>query len=329
MQRTRVLSLFIDTPTLKDAASSPSLAVSLPIRTSSSPHASVVLRYRSAMETPALSSPSSVVAPFRRAPCRRSDARRLPGDGAELVVRAVGDLLLEHEVAGRDGAEDDGGDELVADRGGEDVHLRGVGHVRLEALQGGGAGDGVLRHHAEEGHHREAAVLDLLHLHGGGVLAGGVEGEVAHHAGLAGGHEAADARSLEEAHHHDLDRDEGLDVPVAERGLASLPELGQTHGVREEDARGGVHRPAAVHELSLLEVGEGLGVLAEAQGVEAVVARHGTVEVRGGLGAGQPVLGTGGGLDGHAALRDGALRGGAERDGDVADGGHFTRRKNG
>ena len=59
---------FIDTPTLKDAASSPSLAVSLPTRTSSSPHASVVLRYRSAMETPALSSPSSVVAPLRRAP---------------------------------------------------------------------------------------------------------------------------------------------------------------------------------------------------------------------------------------------------------------------
>ena len=62
---------------------------------------------------------------------------------------------------------------------------------------------------------------------------------------------------------------EGLDVPVAERGFAGLPELGEADGVREEDARGGVHRPAAVHELSLLEVGERLGVRAEAEGVEA------------------------------------------------------------
>lgn len=58
--------------------------------------------------------------------------------------------------------------------------------------------------------------------------------------------------------------------------------------VGHEDARRAEHREAAVHELRLL-VPLQLGlVLAEAEGVEAVVAGQRAVEVVGQLGAGEP-----------------------------------------
>lgn len=54
---------------------------------------------------------------------------------------------------------------------------------------------------------------------------------------------------------------------------ASEPELGQAHGIGEEDANNGHHSPAAVVELTLLVPGELLGrALAEAERVEATVA---------------------------------------------------------
>lgn len=72
---------------------------------------------------------------------------------------------------------------------------------------------------------------------------------------------------------------------------ASLPELGQAHGVGEEDARHGGHGPAAVGELSLAVPLQGLGVGAQAQGVKAVVAgcKGRSTEVREGQCGGQCV----------------------------------------
>ena len=72
-----------------------------------------------------------------------------------------------------------------------------------------------------------------------------------------------------------------------------------------QPCRRGRHGPAAVHELSLDEPLEVLGVRAEVERVEAVVAREGAVEVsRGEAGApdGAGRLGDGANADGARAL---------------------------
>jgi len=157
-----------------------------------------------------------------------------------------------------------------------------------------------------------ARPFDLLHAHLRGVDPGGVEGEVEAEAGLALLIEATDAHRLEQAHDGDLDRDEGREVDAVVDG-ARLPELGKADEVGVGNAGNRHHRPAGVHELSLLEVREGLGVGAEAEGVEAEVAGHGAVEVLGRGGAGVPELtlsldnegGSAGGL-GSGGARHGA-----------------------
>ncbi len=53
---------------------------------------------------------------------------------------------------------------------------------------------------------------------------------------------------------------------------ASQPELGQANQVSEQDASDGSHSPAAVGQLSLTEPLQGLGVGAQAQGVEAAAS---------------------------------------------------------
>ena len=75
------------------------------------------------------------------------------------------------------------------------------------------------------------------------------------------------------------------------------------------DARDGHHRPAGVHELSLLVVLEALGVGAEAEGIEAEVTGEGAVEVSGRDGGVlEPALVRAGwGLDGWSGRARGAV----------------------
>ena len=143
---------------------------------------------------------------------------------------------------------------------------------------------------------------------------------------------------LEVGHDEDLDADddgEGEGDGVAEVGLGVLDgRLDPVHA-RHDLLRGGAgdaeHRPAAVHDLRLLEAGELRGLLAETEGVEAVVAGKGAIEVRRGLRAGHPdrahggLAGAVGGLGGDLAAGEGA---GAGHDGGGdGEGGHFLDEK--
>lgn len=185
----------------------------------------------------------------------------------------------------------------------------------LAEVGGGAVGsDGTLDEDAEHGDHREAAVLDLLHLEDGEVLGSGgdveevegtagvdgveageirggeltLEGDetvrgvnlaraVALHGGEDGNHQGAvDVGVFEEL---------GATGPALEEHLAGLSPhaAGDAESLGDDDAGDGEHGPASVDHLRdavLLD----LTVDAEAEGVEAVVTGEGAVEVGGHVG---------------------------------------------
>ena len=99
----------------------------------------------------------------------------------------------------------------------------------------------------------------------------------------------------------------GLDGSLASLvpdGDGSHTGVGQGGG--DEDTGNAGHGEASMDELGLAVVGEGLGVLAQAKGVEPEVADEGAVEVGGGRGAGAPGLAGGSGV--HDDLGAGSLR---------------------
>mmetsp|Transcript_18677 Transcript_18677/g.46492 ORF Transcript_18677/g.46492 Transcript_18677/m.46492 type:complete len:311 (+) Transcript_18677:131-1063(+) len=226
----------------------------------------------------------------------------------------------------------------------EDVDVAGVGDVGEEVVHGAGAGGDGLGEAPEDGHHGQAPVGDLLLLQlllPLGVLgvahlveeAGRVadvlvvpavvvleEGVLVHAAGVLHVVPAAD---LSPVHHGKHDPGElALAGPVLVRvgahpvGQVAHARAGQQLGHRH--ARHAQHRPAAVHQLGLHEPLQVLGVGAEAEGVEAVVAGEGAVEVGGGRAPGHP-HGAGGSLhSGHGTDADGGA--GLDRDATGADG---------
>ena len=145
--------------------------------------------------------------------------------------------------------------------------------------------------HAGEAEHGEAAVLDLLELHGGHVLlahAHRVELEVTGSAlALEGVEEGDSAENLEERDpEEDLAHGSGLDELVVESGhlgaASDLGERGVDGDVLEDGAGGGKHGNTAVLDLGLAEEAD-VTERGEAEGVEADVAGHGAVEGLGGL----------------------------------------------
>ena len=166
------------------------------------------------------------------------------------------------------GQEGDEGDGFAADGAREQVDGLRVGHVRLQALQRGETGDGVLGNHTEERNHREARVLHFLHALVRSIESSRVERERVQHAGFARLHETARARRLENAHRHDLEPDELLEVHTVIHGTG-FPPLRQTNRVGEQNTRRRRHGPAPVHELRLLQVRQRVRVRPESQRVKA------------------------------------------------------------
>ena len=164
---------------------------------------------------------------------------------------------------------------------GRHVAAEGVDDVVLERGDGAGAVHDSLDDDAHERDHGQATVLDLLERHGVAVHAHGVPRERLVDAGLAGGEPAADAAELEDAHDGELHREERVDGEVVLRGAGFVPRSADAEHLGGGDAGDGHHRPAGVHELSLLVVLQALGVGAEAEGVEAEVTGEGAVEVGG------------------------------------------------
>mmetsp|Transcript_1303 Transcript_1303/g.5658 ORF Transcript_1303/g.5658 Transcript_1303/m.5658 type:complete len:298 (+) Transcript_1303:483-1376(+) len=222
----------------------------------------------------------------------------------------------------------------------EDVVVAGVGEVGEEVVDGTGAGGDGLREATHDGNHGEAAVSDLLALellsllgvlgvaHGveealrvadvgvGVALVGTGEGILVHG---AGGLHVLPAADLGPVHHGHLHEEQGTGAepvavplagidPVGEVGHADLgEELGADHAGEAE------HRPAAVHELSLDEPLEVLGIRAEVEGIETVVAGEGAVEVSGRGGAGKPGgAGRGDRADAHGGASLGGNAAGAD-----------------
>mmetsp|Transcript_3624 Transcript_3624/g.9060 ORF Transcript_3624/g.9060 Transcript_3624/m.9060 type:complete len:236 (+) Transcript_3624:374-1081(+) len=187
-----------------------------------------------------------------------------------------------------------------------DVLAQGVRQVGLQVVQGGVAGHQRLHAEADEGGHGQAAVLDLVHGVLGGVQADGVEGEGVDEAGGAGLLEALVALGLQEAHHQEEDGELSNDGQVVLSAASLVPLDGHASQLSAQDADHGHHGPAAVGLLGLHEPLQPLGVLAQAQRVEAAVAGQSAVQVSGGLGIGQPQGARGGGLDLHRAARHGS-----------------------
>lgn len=123
--------------------------------------------------------------------------------------------------------------------------------------------------------------------------------------------------NLSPVHHEHLDNEKGVrvgDVAIEKGSLGPVREGTVDKGVANElrgcHARNAKHSPARVHELGLLVPLECRLVLAEVQGIETVVSRHGAVEVLGGGGAGEIVGASSGGRHGNHASA-GSARGDA------------------
>mmetsp|Transcript_34743 Transcript_34743/g.61953 ORF Transcript_34743/g.61953 Transcript_34743/m.61953 type:complete len:279 (-) Transcript_34743:85-921(-) len=197
----------------------------------------------------------------------------------------------------------------VGGPGGRDVLGQGIHGVLAQA---------GLSEEAQHGHHGEASVLDLLqlqlvhvalgHAHGvegaagvagGGALEGALQAQEG--AGLslgAGVLEVHDALGLHPAHQQQLSHQQSAETDggALDGDLTGLiphrhvqgTDVSQQGGDQDTGDTG--HGKSAVHQLSLDVVGQGGGVLAQAQGVEAKVAGQRPSQVRRGSGAGQPQL---------------------------------------
>ena len=183
---------------------------------------------------------------------------------------------------------------------------------------GGGAlsGGETLDEHAEHGDHREAAVLDLLHLEDSEVLGGGSNVEEVEGSTGVDGVEALEVRALEltlegnkaggslglagavaldggEESNLDAREQDGVLEDLGAASLAIKEHLaglgphatGDVERLGDDNAGDGKHGPASVDHLSRAVLGN-LAVNAEAEGVETVVTGEGTVEVRGHVGGG-------------------------------------------
>mmetsp|Transcript_18559 Transcript_18559/g.60479 ORF Transcript_18559/g.60479 Transcript_18559/m.60479 type:complete len:314 (-) Transcript_18559:20-961(-) len=212
----------------------------------------------------------------------------LPRDGLEIFVLAA-ELLLCGDEHRRDGKGGDGDDHLGPDGARVDVVVARVGDVVLQARDRALALDRRLRREPQEGDHREARVLHLLHLHLRRVHAERVEREGAEEARLARRLEALDALVLEHRHRANLGGDERRERHV-HRLRARGPPVGEAERLRAEDAHARVHRPAAVHELGLSIPRSEVLVRPEAERVEAVVTGSRAIQVAWRNGSGVPEL---------------------------------------
>lgn len=224
--------------------------------------------------------------------------------------------------------------ERQRDAVGRKVRRRRVGKVRKQVVQRRRARlRAVLRREAEARHHREAPVLDLALLHDledgrigrevervkraarVAVLARALErllepeerARLGLRTGLLEVLEPLDLDKVVEdelGHEQRRERDRAgrLDVGLAGVVPGRDPGAGLGRGVGEDDRRGRGHGGAPVDELSLDHPAERLGLGAEHQRVEAVVAGERAVEVGGDLASREPVLARGG------AGRDRALK---------------------
>mmetsp|Transcript_18558 Transcript_18558/g.60473 ORF Transcript_18558/g.60473 Transcript_18558/m.60473 type:complete len:366 (-) Transcript_18558:20-1117(-) len=209
-------------------------------------------------------------------------------DGLEIFVLAA-ELLLCGDEHRRDGKGGDGDDHLGPDGARVDVVVARVGDVVLQARDRALALDRRLRREPQEGDHREARVLHLLHLHLRRVHAERVEREGAEEARLARRLEALDALVLEHRHRANLGGDERRERHV-HRLRARGPPVGEAERLRAEDAHARVHRPAAVHELGLSIPRSEVLVRPEAERVEAVVTGSRAIQVAWRNGSGVPEL---------------------------------------
>ncbi|CAL9121091.1 unnamed protein product [Musa acuminata var. zebrina] len=228
---------------------------------------------------------------------------------------------------------------------GPSVVVHRIRQVVRQVLQRPLPCDDGLHEEPEHGEHGQPSVLDLLHLElcerlrvvgeaEGVEAAAGVEG-VGHLAERATG----DTVALDGAHQDDLAGPDGEDaLGVDQAGVAEVVQAALAKDLRaglepdglaeldavageelgEDAAEGAEHGPAAVDDLQLPVLGEGLGVGGEAGGVPAVVARELTGQVGGGLaGEGAEVLDAVGAVPG-AAGGDGFGPGGTLAHGDAA-----------
>ena len=204
-----------------------------------------------------------------------------------------------------------------------------VRKVRLQVGNRASAGDIMLDEASHRRDHREPTVGDLLrpeglflrsalgHSHGveqaatrvanvcPSALARLVIRVRVHRAGVLHVLPTAD---LSPVHHEHLDDEKGVrvgDVAIEKGSLRPVGEGTVDKGVANElrgcHARNAKHSPARVHELGLLVPLKSRLILAEVQGIEAIVSRHGAVEVLGGGATGEIVGASSGGRHGNHA----------------------------